>query len=340
MVDKSITLENIKPLINVIEYRKIEEKEYREYFIDKSTGRVKPDFLDKRRCCVCLSDSNRAMFENDGLKFVSCTNCGFVYIDPYIIAKEKGKYYKDSKALNNFFKNIVIKTRDRRIDLIWRSRINMLKEYVPQGNVLDVGCGSGEFLECMKREGKYKITGIEPNAFAADFANNRLGGQVLNVVLEEAKLLNGHFHLVTFWEALSHLNNPDIALNLVYESLKTGGYLFISSPNFSGFEYKILGRYHNDVNFKIPNYFDIDTLSKLLVRVGFEVVEVSTPGRLDVQHVQQKLNLSPDKIRMDSFWNDLFLDQSRIGQERRDALQVFIRNHKLSGSMLVIARKP
>lgn len=115
--------------------------------------------------------------------------------------------------------------------------------------------------------------------------------------------------------------------------------MVISSPNAAGFEYLVLGEYHNDVNFGIPNYFSATTLRRLFESTGFKVVKLLTPGRLDVQHVRRNVLLMPDKIQIDSFLGQVIFDESEEGEAKRDYFQDFLRKYNLSGSMLVVAQK-
>lgn len=336
---EKMNINSIKPLKENVDYHEQAQKEYSEYFIDPKSNLVKDSFLEKRRCPVCSQNSSKPFFVKDGLSFGSCNHCSMVYINNYILSDEKEKYYKNSLAFSSFFENIVLKTREKRIDVIWKDRISLFEKYWIDGNVLDVGCGTGEFLECLNDKGHNTLMGIEPNQFAAEYANTRLPGKIVHDIFENVDLPDDYFDLVTLWEVLSHFNDPKLVLKKVFKSMKDGGHIIISSPNFMGFEYQVLLEWHNDVTFKIPNYFSIKTLPMLLKKIGFTIINSYTPGRLDVQHVLRNTNLYKDKIRLDPFVENIICDDSPAGDKVREEFQKFLSNNSLSGNMLIIAKR-
>ena len=121
--------------------------------------------------------------------------------------------------------------------------------------------------------------------------------------------------------------------------MQPGGYIFISSPNYSGYEYQVLRENHHDVTFKIPNYFSIDTLKKLLKKFSFKVRAVETPGVLDMQYVRRNyLNLEK-KIQLDPLIENIILSKNDEAKNLSSNLQMYISKNKLSGSMLLVAEK-
>ena len=138
---------------------------------------------------------------------------------------------------------------------------------------------------------------------------------------------------------LSRLTSPDEVLEKAFSCLDDKGFLFISAPNVAGFEYQMLGKHHFDVKFDISKYFNIDTITKLLRRIGFRIVNISTPGQLDIEHVRSEALLMPDKVKITPFIEKIIMDESVNGNLKRDDLQAYLRKYNLSGSMLIIVRK-
>ena len=101
----------------------------------------------------------------------------------------------------------------------------------------------------------------------------------------------------------------------------------------------MLGEHHFDIKFDVAKYFNIETMTRLLERIGFEIVEISTPGRLDIEHVRSEVLLMPDKVEINPFIEMIIMDESEDGNLKRDDLQAYLRKHNLSGSMLIVARK-
>ena len=338
---QKIDLEDVKPKDASVNYLKRAFDEFRDFYINKKTNLVEGEYLCDYLCSVCHSKMYEKLFLKNGLNFVSCKDCGFQYINPYLKPDENIAYHRKSSVLSDFFKEIVIKTRKKRLEVFWKDRINIVSKYYSGGRVLDVGCGSGEFLECLINSGYIDVLGIEPTSMAAEFASKYVAGRVsiINDVFENVELSCNSFSVITFWEVLSRLTTPDKALKKAFSCLGENGFLFISSPNMDGFEYQMLGEHHFDIKFDVPKYFNVETLTRLLRRIGFKIVDISTPGQLDIAHVRSEMLLMPDKVKIPPYVEKIIMDESENGNLKRDDLQAYLRKHNLSGSMLIIARK-
>jgi 2-polyprenyl-3-methyl-5-hydroxy-6-metoxy-1,4-benzoquinol methylase len=338
---QKIDLDDVKPKDASVNYLKRAFDEFRDFYINKKTNLVEEEYLCDYLCSVCHSKMYEKLFLKNGLNFVSCKDCGFQYINPYLKPEENKAYYGKSSVYSDFFNKIVIKTRGKRIDVFWKDRINIVSKYYSGGKILDVGCGSGEFLECLMNSGYIDILGIEPTSVAAEIASKVVAGRgsIINDVFENVELSCNYFGIITFWEVLSRLASPDKVLEKAYSCLEKGGFLFISTPNIDGFEYQMLGEHHFDIKFDAPKYFNIETMTRLLRRIGFEIVDISTPGHLDIEHVRREVLLMPDKVKIPPFIEKIIMDESESGNLKRDDLQAYLRKHNLSGSMLIIARK-
>ena len=82
------------------------------------------------------------------------------------------------------------------------------------------------------------------------------------------------------------------------------------------------------------NLFTPSSLSILLERCGFEVMEISTPGVLDVEIV---LNAVKDGLIKHSDIDPML--QEMMAHDRGNQLQTFITNNMLSSNMQFIAKK-
>jgi SAM-dependent methyltransferase len=101
------------------------------------------------------------------------------------------------------------------------------------GRLLDIGCGTGNFLLASRAAG-YEVTGLELNQNAARFARERLGiSEVWALCLEEFVRAprKERFDVVTFFEVLEHQARPRVFLALVKSCLREGGYVALSVPN-------------------------------------------------------------------------------------------------------------
>lgn len=100
------------------------------------------------------------------------------------------------------------------------------------GNLLDVGCGNGEFLLTMSKLG-WEVKGIEPDTVSAAFAR-RAGLEIYQGSVESAALEPNSFDAITMNHVIEHLSDPIGTIKKLINALRPGGQLVSISPNPSG----------------------------------------------------------------------------------------------------------
>jgi 2-polyprenyl-3-methyl-5-hydroxy-6-metoxy-1,4-benzoquinol methylase len=158
------------------------------------------------------------------------------------------------------------------------------------GELLDIGCGTGNFLAAARHAG-YGVTGIELDRNAARFAKERLGLQrVLPVTISEfaAQHPEERFDVVTFFEVLEHQAAPVEFLQNVRGRVRTGGLIALSVPNR---ERWLTGP---DVLDYPPNHFlrwNSAALKKFLGAQGFEALSLREQPA-GVTHTAQMIHMA------------------------------------------------
>src|SRR5690349_7881317 len=126
--------------------------------------------LDK--CPVCSFPGFKEFFSvNDHSvsleKFilVQCDRCTFVFTNPRPEKNSNGRYYESEKyishsntsrgLINGLYQGIRKYALSKKIELINKFALG-------QKTILDIGCGTGEFLNACKQKG-WRAKGIEPN---------------------------------------------------------------------------------------------------------------------------------------------------------------------------------
>lgn len=101
-------------------------------------------------------------------------------------------------------------------------------------NLLDIGCGTGDFLKVAQDNG-WKISGIEPNDSARKIANKKTNNSVFNT--EKLIQFKTHtFDVITLWHVLEHLPKLEEELTTLKSLLKENGTLIVAVPNFNSFD--------------------------------------------------------------------------------------------------------
>ncbi len=138
--------------------------------------------------------------------------------------------------------------------------------------LLDMGCGTGYFLNAAKEAG-YAVTGIEKDAKAREYAAHRFG---LPVMGEESfwNLTSESFEAVTLWHVLEHLEKLEQSISKVTEVLVKGGVAVIAVPNYRSFDAAFYEAYW--AAYDVPRHlwhFSPYALEQLLKKHGLTVIQ-------------------------------------------------------------------
>lgn len=113
---------------------------------------------------------------------------------------------------------------------IWRRRLAEVERAKrPPGELLDVGCATGDFLDCARAHG-WHVRGTELSADACRAAGAR-GLRVHQGEIWEAGLAANTVDVVTCWHVLEHVRDPKRVVQEIRRVLKPGGFLFLATPN-------------------------------------------------------------------------------------------------------------
>ena len=208
----------------------------------------------------------------DGVfQLVRCRHCGLVYLSPRPTREEMGRYYPNEYRA---YKGVNGPGLLARLVHRWgvEKKCQAITNLRERGEILDVGCATGQFLKAMKEKG-WAVQGVEVNENAVMYARERLGLDVSAGELEEAGFPDKHFDVVTMWHVLEHLHDPVGTLMEVRRVLKDEGLLIVSVPNIKSIEACIFGEFWAGLD--IPRHlyvFSPETLGGILRRAGFKVI--------------------------------------------------------------------
>jgi 2-polyprenyl-3-methyl-5-hydroxy-6-metoxy-1,4-benzoquinol methylase len=141
------------------------------------------------------------------------------------------------------------------------------------GRILDVGCATGALAQVAAKAG-WEVTGLEPSAWAIERAKERCpSGTFVQGLVQEVDFPEGHFDVVTLWDTLEHVPDPRSAIARLRRWIRPGGWLFVNVPNVESWTAKALGSRWVLLLREHLWYFSPNTMAKLLVPIGFEIVE-------------------------------------------------------------------
>lgn len=151
--------------------------------------------------------------------------------------KKLSEYYKSedyishTDAKRNLFEKVYHLVRTislkRKLKLI-----NSL--HSEEKTLLDIGCGTGDFLETAKKN-EWNVVGVEPDENARTIANSKTNNSAFDIKHLET-LKENSFDVITLWHVLEHLPDLEMHIKLFKHLLKPNGTLVIAVPNFKSYD--------------------------------------------------------------------------------------------------------
>ncbi len=146
----------------------------------------------------------------------------------------------------------------------------------PRRSLLDVGCGLGAFISILP-SWYNRVVGVEFTSEGAEQARKLTGKLILEGDFLTLKINNG-FNVVTMWNVLEHLPDPQAALKKARDLLDKDGMLVIQTPNANSFASRLFGGkwrlLHDPTHLHV--YSDTQ-LCKSLEALEMEILEVRYP---------------------------------------------------------------
>ncbi len=139
------------------------------------------------------------------------------------------EYISHSDSESSFFEKIYQKIK--RVNI--KSKFKWATKYHKKpGNILDFGCGTGDFLAYAKSK-QWIVTGVEPNQRAREKAIHK--GVLTYPELNDT--FTG-FDLITLWHVLEHIHAPNELLQKLNKLINQNGIICVAVPNFNSWDAK------------------------------------------------------------------------------------------------------
>jgi 2-polyprenyl-3-methyl-5-hydroxy-6-metoxy-1,4-benzoquinol methylase len=255
-------------------------------------------------CPVCSKDRFKAYLScidhtvsHETFQIVQCESCGFRFTNPRPEEKEIGRYYQSEEYIshsdtntgfiNKLYQTVRNYTIKRKVKLINKLT---LKQESANKNLLDIGCGTAEFIYACKVDG-WNVTGIEPSEIARRNAEKKYG----IIALEQEKLFELNekkFNVITLWHVLEHVHQLEKTMEQIKTLLLDDGVLIVAVPNCDSWDAKKYGKHW--AAWDLPRHlyhFTEKNIEALFGKLGFRLEKV-LPMKFDsfyVSLLSQKL---------------------------------------------------
>ena len=235
-------------------------------------------------CPVCKSDSIQEQLtakdytvSQNNFSIWHCNACTARFTQSVPTQDDIGSYYasenyishSDTKKgiINSLYHLVRKRTLASKRELVIR------ETGIKKGDILDIGCGTGAFLDTMKQAG-WNINGLEPDAAAREKA-----AELYNIHPQESgklfELTPASFNAITMWHVLEHVHELHEYIKQIGALLTANGKLFIAVPNYTSKDAAIYKEYW--AAYDVPRHlyhFSPQSMEKLLSMHGLKLTAV------------------------------------------------------------------
>lgn len=306
-------------------------------FLDKEASQIETTVRNVNRgrgwipnevCPICASSDRKTVMQRFGRCVVQCQECETGYMDAFPadlddVYSHEG--YNDTQE-TNYLHNVDY--RKKRFAL---ERLTIIRRYMAKGasqtRILDVGCGTGWFLEVALSEG-FTVSGLELGKEIAAATSKRLKIKVFTDTIQ-ALPAEQMFDVITLFDVLEHVPDPRSVLEAVRAHLHPGGIALIFCPNLDSVGISILKERSSLV---MPAehlfYFTPNSLRRIIEESALEIAAFQTKG-MDIPDIMSHMRDDREMER-----GALFLS------EQCHILQAAIDQAGCANHMRYVVRKP
>ena len=198
------------------------------------------------------------------LDLCQCSGCGLVQFDC-----EPVDYYRDVIRAGGYSTTMA--------ELRRKQYKHLIETYHLEGKrFIEVGCGQGEFLQVLK-EFPVEVHGIEHDPALVELAKSK-GIDVVQgfTETEDTVFPGGLYDVFLSFNFLEHQPDPVTMLRAIWNNLEDDAMGLITVPSF---EYIMEHSSYYELIRDHIAYYTFDTLTSLMERSGFDVVEASMINR-------------------------------------------------------------
>lgn len=232
------------------------------------------------QCPVCCSASSSVALtatdhtvSHEHFEIRQCDGCGFHFTSPRPEQNNSGKYYLSGDYISHAAKASSLKDRIYHSVRRWaiRGKHKLIASYHSSGAVLDVGCGTGDFLSFLQGKG-YTVTGVEVSPIARSLAEAKglLVAEKLDTIPPQAQ-----FQVVSLWHVLEHVPDPRQTLEQLHARCAEDALLVIAVPDHASWDRAHYGAYW--AAWDVPrhlSHFRRPDMKRLLLQTGFEPIAI------------------------------------------------------------------
>ncbi|MCX7973230.1 MAG: class I SAM-dependent methyltransferase [Candidatus Aminicenantes bacterium] len=239
-----------------------------------------PTLEEIYNCPLCGGNKFKKIIEKFSLQIKKCQVCSLVFTNPRLRKEIIKKRYSTDYFIQEYLGGLKIESLDEKPNLVdlynhYGLYLEVIKNYFSPGKkLLEIGSAAGFFLHFAQKMG-WQVTGVEHIPEAVKYARKTFNLLIYEGSFEEVEI-NEKFDLVVLLDVIEHFIDPVFCLKKAFKLLKSGGIIFISTPNYNSLSRRFLGKGWAVLS---PAdhlfYFTKTTLKLLLNKTGFMELKIT-----------------------------------------------------------------
>ncbi|MBQ8056003.1 MAG: class I SAM-dependent methyltransferase [Paludibacteraceae bacterium] len=210
---------------------------------------------------------------NEQFTLHKCEVCEFIATQDFPSENEIGKYYISENYISHsdnkkgLFNRLYHVARHRML----RHKIKLIDLLSTRGKLLDIGCGTGYFLNEAQIDG-WDVVGIEKSEQARQFTHDNFHIETLPSESLFSDL--GKFDIISMWHVLEHIESFNATLTRIKELLNDKGFAIIALPNCNSTDAKFYKS--NWAAYDVPRHlwhFTPNSFKQVANQNGFAIID-------------------------------------------------------------------
>lgn len=265
--------------------------------------------------------SARRTPERNHYRMVQCHDCGLVFSTP-VFREDRLKALYATSCFTYEKETENIKESYARL-------LHIASRFVPQkGKLLEVGGGSGFFLEAALDQGYREVHGVEPSVEAVNRASARIRGNMKTAFYEPGLYPGEFFDIICVFHVLDHVLSPNTFLKTCFDNLARRGVALFVVHDIGALSARLLGERSPIIDIEHIYLFDKNTLSAIFKKNGFTVLKVFDITNTYTLEYWTRMFTLPQALKGPMLW---LLNATRL-LKLRWGLQ--------AGNIAIIAQRP
>ncbi len=239
-------------------------------------------------CPVCRQPNSRKLiFELSRTSVYRC-GCGLEYIDPSLDEASMIAIYTCSEtlkeinpALENYYEYTTLRAGSQTFK-DYMEALEAVAKWVPGRDLMEVGCGTGGFLQFAKEKG-WNVFGIDSSSEnISKLAEKGIEGSAVPFLAASAER---KFDVIVFWDLIEHPQDPFSFIQKSKDLLRPGGLVLIAAPHYPNLLSVVASWFYRLSGGKIKrpaeklyflehtSYFSVPTMGALLEKGDLQIVK-------------------------------------------------------------------